>query len=103
MQALKEKELGNQAYKGKKFEEALQHYDKAFALNPTNIALLTNKAAVFFEQQLWEKCLEMCDLAVEKGRECRADYKIIAKFVCFYILFLVRAEHVCMCLQSFSS
>jgi stress-induced-phosphoprotein 1 len=78
-EALKEKELGNQAYKGKKFEEALQHYDKAFALNPTNIALLTNKAAVFFEQQLWEKCLEMCDLAVEKGRECRADYKIIAK------------------------
>ena len=81
IQALKEKELGNAAYKEKRFEEALSHYDKAFGLDPTNVALLTNKAAVFFEQQRWDECLEMCDLAVEKGREYRVDYQIIAKFV----------------------
>jgi hypothetical protein len=43
-QALKEKELGNQAYKQRQFEEALTHYDKAWELDNTNITFLTNKA-----------------------------------------------------------
>lgn len=43
-QAIKEKELGNQAYKQRQFEEALTHYDKAWELDNTNITFLTNKA-----------------------------------------------------------
>ena len=43
-QALEEKEKGNAAYKNREFEEALQHYDKALELDPTNITFLTNKA-----------------------------------------------------------
>ena len=35
--------------------------------------------AVFFEQGEWDKCLETCEEAVEKGREVRADFKLIAK------------------------
>ena len=35
--------------------------------------------AVYFEQQEWEMCLSVCQEAVEKGREHRADFKIIAK------------------------
>ena len=43
------------------------------------VALYTNKAAVYFEQQAWEQCLELCDKSVEVGSEHRADYKLIAK------------------------
>ena len=44
VQALKEKELGNTAYKKKEFEEALKHYERAIELDPDNITFITNKA-----------------------------------------------------------
>lgn len=46
-QALDEKEKGNAAYKKREFEAALQHYDKALELDPTNITFLTNKAGMW--------------------------------------------------------
>ena len=46
------KELGNAAYKKKKFDEAHLHYDKAIELDPKEMSFLTNKAAVFFEQKV---------------------------------------------------
>ena len=78
-EALKEKELGNAAYKAKSFEVALGHYDRAIELDPSEISFLTNKAAVFFEQKEFEKCIEVCDDAVDKGRDIRVDYKVIGK------------------------
>ena len=78
-EALKEKELGNAAYKAKNFPEALARYEKAIELDPSDVSFLTNKAAVFFEQTEYEKCCEVCDTAVEKGRELRVDYKVVAK------------------------
>lgn len=44
MQALKEKEAGNAAYKKKDFAPAISHYDKAIALDPTNMTFISNKA-----------------------------------------------------------
>ena len=35
--------------------------------------------AVYFEQNDWDACLKQCESAVEKGREMRADFKLIAK------------------------
>ncbi|KAK7790552.1 hypothetical protein R5R35_013068 [Gryllus longicercus] len=78
-QALREKELGNEAYKRKNFEEALSHYNKAVQIDPTDITYLNNKAAVFFEQKEYEKCIKQCEDAIEVGRENRADFKLIAK------------------------
>uniref|UniRef100_A0A0N4Z4A1 Stress-induced-phosphoprotein 1 n=1 Tax=Parastrongyloides trichosuri TaxID=131310 RepID=A0A0N4Z4A1_PARTI len=73
------KALGNAAYLKKDFETALRHYDEAIALDGTNMAFYTNKAAVFFEQKDYEKCIEICKEAVDIGRENRAEYKLLAK------------------------
>lgn len=78
-QALKEKEQGNAAYKAKNFDEAITHYDKAFELYDEDISFLTNRAAVQFEQGAYDECIADCDKAVERGRELRADYKMVAK------------------------
>ncbi|TGZ53684.1 stress-induced-phosphoprotein 1 [Temnothorax longispinosus] len=77
--ALEEKKLGNEAYKKRSFEEALQHYDKAVELDPTEIVYLLNIAAVYFEQKEYQKCIAQCEKAIEVGRENRADFKLIAK------------------------
>jgi len=77
--ALKEKELGNAAYKKKDFKTATEYYDKAISLDPTEIAFLSNKAAVFFETKDYDKCIEICQKAIDVGRENRADFKLIAK------------------------
>ncbi|KAG9300989.1 hypothetical protein G9A89_018941 [Geosiphon pyriformis] len=78
-EAIKEKELGNAAYKKRDFAAALQHYDKAWELDPTNITILNNKAAVLFEQENYEECIKVCEEAINVGRENRADFKLIAR------------------------
>lgn len=77
--AIKEKEAGNEAYKKKDFEAAIKHYNRAMELDDTDISFLTNRAAVYFEMKDFERCIEDCDKAVERGREVRADFKLLAK------------------------
>ncbi|KAF2313124.1 hypothetical protein GH714_009389 [Hevea brasiliensis] len=48
-QAVKEKELGNAAYKTKDFETAIAHYTKAMELDDEDISYFTNRAAVYLE------------------------------------------------------
>jgi len=78
-QAEEEKDLGNEAYKKKDFDKAIAHYEKAAELVPTNITYLTNKAAVYMEQNKINECVELCEKAIEIGRENKADYTLIAK------------------------
>ncbi|KAF8938358.1 heat shock protein sti1 [Dissophora ornata] len=73
------KDLGNASYKARKFDEALEHYSKAWELDSTNVSILTNKAAVYFEMGKYDECIKTCEEAIEVGREYRADYKLIAK------------------------
>jgi len=75
----KEKTLGNAAYKKKDFETALSHYEKAYEIDDTNIAVLTNKAAVLYEMGKYDEAIKVCEDAVEHGREVRADFKLIAR------------------------
>ncbi|XP_071536017.1 stress-induced-phosphoprotein 1 [Panulirus ornatus] len=79
LQALKEKDAGNAAYKKKDFQTALQQYDKAIELDPTDMTFVSNKAAVYFEMHDYQQCISTCEKAVEVGRENRADFKLIAK------------------------
>ncbi|TIC03001.1 FAD dependent oxidoreductase [Wallemia mellicola] len=78
-EALKAKQQGNDAYKARKFDEAIQAYEKAWELDSTDISYLTNLSAVYFEKGDLDKCLEVCEKAVEEGRSLRADYKLVAK------------------------
>ncbi|KAF7817830.1 hsp70-Hsp90 organizing protein 3-like [Senna tora] len=78
-QAQKEKEAGNAAYKKKDFETAIQHYSKAMELDDQDISYLTNRAAVYLEMGKLEECIKDCDKAVERGRELRSDYKMLAR------------------------
>ncbi|KAJ1967691.1 Hsp90 cochaperone [Dimargaris xerosporica] len=78
-EAIKEKELGNALYKKREFAQALEHYDKAWGLDDTNVTILTNKAAVLFEMGDYDACIATCEQAVDVGRSQRADYKLIAK------------------------
>lgn len=77
--AQKEKEAGNAAYKKKDFETAIQHYTKAIELDDKDISYLTNRAAVYLEMGRYEDCIKDCDKAVERGRELRSDYKMVAR------------------------
>ncbi|CAA7391681.1 unnamed protein product [Spirodela intermedia] len=78
-EAQKEKEAGNAAYKRKEFETAIQHYGKALELDDEDISFLTNRAAVYMEMGKYEDCIKDCDKAVERGRELRSDFKMIAR------------------------
>ncbi|PIA50108.1 hypothetical protein AQUCO_01300684v1 [Aquilegia coerulea] len=77
--AQKEKELGNAAYKKKDFDTAIEHYSKAIELDDTDISFITNRAAVYLEMGKYEECIKDCDKAVERGRELRADFKMVAR------------------------
>ncbi|KAH8031010.1 hypothetical protein HPB51_012478 [Rhipicephalus microplus] len=78
-EALVAKEAGNAEYRKRNFDAALQHYEKAIELDPTDMSFRTNKAAVYFEQKDYQKCIAECNQAIEVGRENRADFKLIAK------------------------
>merc|ERR1711918_171887 len=77
--ALASKVRGNGHYSKKEFTEALACYEEALSFCPTDVTFMNNKAAVYFEQKEYEKCISQCEEAVEIGRANRADYTIIAK------------------------
>jgi len=77
--ATEAKEKGNSAYKARDFATAHVHYDKAIELDAGNIIYYNNKAAVLFEEAKYRPCIELCEKAVEVGRENRAEFKQIAK------------------------
>ncbi|KAI6250964.1 Heat shock protein sti1 [Erysiphe necator] len=74
----KEKELGTQNYKMRNFDQAISHYNKAWELHK-DIVYLNNLGAVYFEKGDFDKCIEVCQQAIDEGREIYADFKMIAK------------------------
>ncbi|GAO15712.1 hypothetical protein UVI_02018750 [Ustilaginoidea virens] len=77
-EADKEKALGTENYKKRKFDEAIEHYSKAWDLFQ-DITYLNNLGAAYFEKGDYDKCIEACSKAIEEGRTIYADFKLIAK------------------------
>lgn len=77
-EADKEKALGTENYKKRKFDEAIEHYSKAWELYQ-DITYLNNLGAAYFEKGDYDKCIESCQKAVDEGRLIYADFKLIAK------------------------
>jgi len=73
------KERGNQFYKKRDFQSALTEYQKALELDPDNWSILLNEAAVHFEMNEMDKCIETCKKVIEEGRSKKADFQTIAK------------------------
>ncbi|KAJ5580222.1 Heat shock protein (Sti1) [Penicillium hispanicum] len=73
-----EKKIGNDFYKKKQFDQAIEHYEKAWELNK-DITYLNNVGAAKFEKGDYQGTVEVCQKAVEEGRDVRADFKTIAK------------------------
>ena len=76
------------------FPQAIGHYEAAIGLDPTEITFRSNLAAVHFETKNYEKCVKVCEKAVEVGRENRADFKLIAKAWARYQDFLFKDRSV---------
>jgi stress-induced-phosphoprotein 1 len=72
--------LGNAAYKAREFDDAVQHYEAAWGMFK-DITYLNNLSAAYFEKGEYDKSIEAAEKAVEEGRDSRADFKLIAKFV----------------------
>lgn len=65
----KTKTAGNNAYKEKKFEEAIKNYDKCIELNPNEMLVRNNKAACFIELKKYDDAHATLDAAIEKYKE----------------------------------
>lgn len=70
---------GNAAYHKREFEEAIRCYDEAIKAEPNEILYHNNKAAVYMEMGNFERCLEICQEAIEKRYEMGADFSKVAK------------------------
>ncbi|KAM0254281.1 hypothetical protein ACHAQJ_006921 [Trichoderma viride] len=77
-EADKEKALGTENYKKRKFDEAIEHYSKAWEIYQ-DITYLNNLGAAYYEKGDYDKCIESCQKAVDEGRLIYADFKLIAK------------------------
>ncbi|KAL3230034.1 Heat shock protein STI1 [Nakaseomyces bracarensis] len=77
-EAEKEKAEGNKFYKARQFDDAIKHYNAAWELHQ-DITYLNNRSAAEFEKGETETALKSLEEAIEKGREMRTDYKLIAK------------------------
>lgn len=68
----------NQLYKAKKFDDAIELYNKAWETFK-DITYLNNRAAAEYEKGDYDVAIETCKQAIEEGREMRANYTVIAK------------------------
>ena len=65
---------GNDLYKSRKFDEAIEAYDSAIKLNPNDMTYYNNKAAVLIEMSRFEECESILKSVIEKRYEMNSVY-----------------------------
>jgi len=76
------KNAGNELYKNKEFERALEKYDEAFeASERKELILFSNKAAVYMEMKDLEKAQECVEDALEQRFSVKCSYETAAKLM----------------------
>lgn len=77
-EAEKEKALGNDEYKAKRFEAAVEHYRKAMELYPSEPTYRSNLAAALLEMKKYEECIAECEGCVDDAKKA-GNYALIPK------------------------
>lgn len=77
--AMKKKQDGNKAYSMKEFETAIECYNDASFLDPTDPAFLANKAAVYVEMNKYDEAQSCCHLAIKLSMNYGSDKKLFCK------------------------
>lgn len=73
------KKEGNELYKKKDFEGALEKYDEALKNDPSDATYLNNKCAVYMEMGDFESVYREGRAAIDLGRSQRAEFEFLAK------------------------
>jgi len=82
-QALKDeatslKAKGNEHYKKKEFDKAIEFYNQAIEKDPQNISFITNIASVHMAQKKYDDVIATCERAIEAGKLHGAEYSMMA-------------------------
>lgn len=62
-----EKKRGNEEYRQNHFAEAIERYEEAIKINPSNTTYYGNITIVLFQQRKFEDCMLWCEKAIEVG------------------------------------
>ena len=73
------KEEGNEFFKAKEYQKAIEKYEAAEKADPTLMTYRTNIASCYHGLKEYQKCIDECDKAMEIGMENYNDYKLKAK------------------------
>jgi len=75
------KALGNELYKAKRLDEALEKYTEANELNPDETLIYGNIAAVLIEKKQYDDAIAKCDEGIDHAKAGSYDFAKLAKLM----------------------
>jgi len=68
VEAEEQKKRGNEAFVAKKYDEAIDYYNKAIQLTPDNAILYSNRSACYAGKGLWQESFTDAKICLEKDK-----------------------------------
>lgn len=81
------KQEGNQAYKNKEYQRAINCYTKAIHLHPNDSNFYSNRALSYFNLGQYPQCINDCDKAVQLNPSNVKAYKKKAQALAYQLKF----------------
>ena len=60
------KRRGNELFATRQYDEAIELYNKAIAIDPENAVLYSNRSACYASKKQWQKALEDAKISISK-------------------------------------